>query len=96
MEDWVKAGSRPPADLPPRQQEALAYLQANGEIPYRELRRHFPNQARELVDKGAAEIRAREKEAGMRILNTQQTCTLNGGIPRRIHGKSPVQVINDP
>jgi primosomal protein N' (replication factor Y) len=67
MEDWVKAGSRTAADLTPRQQEALAYLQANGEIPYRELRRHFPNQARELVDKGAAEIRSREKEAGMRV-----------------------------
>lgn len=67
MEDWVKAGGRMPIDLTPRQQEAFAYLQTNGEIPYRELRRRFPNQAKELVDKGAAEIRSREKEAGVRV-----------------------------
>ena len=51
--------------LTPKQLEAFLFVQANEPMLFSRLRRHFPNQARALIEKGALCAEEREREANV-------------------------------
>ena len=61
-ENWVRLGTAE-TSLTPRELEAYCYLRDHGPMKYSQLRKEYPNQARSLVAKQAAELYQKEKEA---------------------------------
>lgn len=61
-ENWVKLSGEE-VSLTPKELQAYCYLRDNGPMKYADLRKEFPNQARSLVSKKAAELYSKEKEA---------------------------------
>ncbi len=62
QERWVSCADTE-TSLTPRQLEAFLYVRQQGSVRYQELRKHFPNQAKALVDLGALQVTLRDREA---------------------------------
>ena len=61
-EKWIRLCDGE-VSLTPKELEAYCFLRDSGPMKYAELRQKYPNQARALVTKGAAETYSMEKEA---------------------------------
>lgn len=65
-ERWVKV-SEEEASLTPKQLEAYLYVREKGSVPYSELRKLYPNQARSLLTLGALSEEEKEKTGSVVI-----------------------------
>lgn len=61
-ERWVSVSDQE-TSLTPKQLEAWQYVQTAGRMPYHQLRRKYPNQARKLIELGALRIEERQRQS---------------------------------
>ncbi|MBQ1321592.1 MAG: primosomal protein N' [Solobacterium sp.] len=76
-ENWVRI-SETEVSLTPKQLEAYLYVRDHQPLRYAELRKVYPNQARQLLEKGAAVLESREREAvSLALEETSDSLVLN-------------------